>query len=315
MMATKHVQHESDLLLIRLAKSVYRWGWNCCFSLILIFHGQQLPAASLRAETKAAWEAYLATRKAAMQVRLQQRDRFLWLDEAKGRREHVRTGVPYILPLSDEIPKPITAGLIHAWLGAEFIPNTTIENVLKVVRDYGHYAAFYRPNVIAAKLHRTEGTTDLFFVRLANRSVVSHTALDTEEVASYVKIDDHRWYGYSDTISVHEIAKLGTPDEHSQAEDEGTGLIWRLSRITRLQEQDGGVYVELEAYALSRDIPPALRLFVSPIIRRVSRDSLVLSLHQTRVAINSEAAEQSASLKLAANPSNICAVKHGALNR
>jgi len=70
----------------------------------------------------------------------------------------------------------------------------------------------------------------------------------------------------------------------------GTGLIWRLSSITRLEERDGGVYAELEALGLSRDIPSALRLFVTPIVRRVSRDSLATSLHQRRQAIEDQLA-------------------------
>jgi hypothetical protein len=73
---------------------------------------------------------------------------------------------------------------------------------------------------------------------------------------------------------------------------QGTGLIWRLSSITRLEERDGGVYAELEAIALSRDIPAAFRLFVTPIVRRVSRDSLATSLHQTKVAIDDSLAHR-----------------------
>lgn len=52
------------------------------------------------------------------------------------------------------------------------------------------------------------------------------------------------------------------------------------------QSLAGQGYAELEAYALSRDIPVALRLFVSPIVRRASRSSLDVSLHQTKVAID-----------------------------
>jgi hypothetical protein len=72
----------------------------------------------------------------------------------------------------------------------------------------------------------------------------------------------------------------------SWPEDQGTGLIWRLASITRLEERDGGVYAELEAIALSRDIPAAFRLFVTPIVRRVSRESLATSFHQTKIAID-----------------------------
>jgi hypothetical protein len=37
---------------------------------------------------------------------------------------------------------------------------------------------------------------------------------------------------------------------------------------------------------LSRDIPAAFRLFVTPIVRRVSRDSLATSHYQTKIAID-----------------------------
>lgn len=103
-------------------------------------------------------------------------------------------------------------------------------------------------------------------------------------------MDEHRWYGYSTTTHIREVAKFGTPEQHTLPEDEGTVLIWRLASITRLEERDGGVYAELEAIALSRDIPAALRLFVGPIVRRVSRDSLATSLHQTKVAIDAKKA-------------------------
>jgi hypothetical protein len=48
---------------------------------------------------------------------------------------------------------------------------------------------------------------------------------------------------------------------------------------------DGGVYIELEAIALSRDIPFSLRWLIDPIFRRISRSSLVISLQQTEDAV------------------------------
>ena len=66
---------------------------------------------------------------------------------------------------------------------------------------------------------------------------------------------------------------------------QGGGYIWRLASQVRLEERDGGVYLELEVMALSRDIPGSLRLFVEPIVRRVSRNSLAESLRQTEDAV------------------------------
>jgi hypothetical protein len=239
----------------------------------------------LKPETLAAWDAYLQAANDKMQARLQPGAHFLWLDEEPDRAEKIRKK-PYIAPAVNDIPRKVPSGLIHDWLGVGFVPNAKIEDILRIVRDYDRYKDIYRPGVIDSAFRRTDGMQDFFFMRLANRSVVAKTALDTEGVSSYTRVDDTRWYGVSNTTEIREIDKFGTEEQRTLPPDEGTGLIWRLSSITRLEERDGGVYAELEAIALSRDIPAAFRLFVTPIVRRVSRDSLATSLHQTKVAID-----------------------------
>ena len=262
--------------------------------LILLRVHPSIAAATLKEETKEAWEVYLQTANAAMQARLQPDAHFLWLDDEPGRPEGIRTKGAYIAPVGPHIPKKVPSGLIHDWLGAGFIPNATIEDIVRIVRNYDRYKDIYRPGVIDSISHGTEGMKDLFSMRLANKSVVAKTALDTDCEASYFRVDDRRWYSVSNTIHIQEVDKLGTPGQRTLPEDQGTGLIWRLSSITRLEERDGGVYVELEAIALSRDIPAAFRLFVTPIVRRVSRDSLATSLHQTKVAIDDSMAHPQA---------------------
>jgi hypothetical protein len=251
-------------------------------------------AATLKPETKAAWETYLQAANAAMQSRLKPGAHFLWLEDEPDRIKELRPKFPYISPVGPHIPKKVPFGLIHDWMGAGFIPHATIEDILRVVRDYDRYKELYKPGVIDSISHGSDGTKDLFSMRLANRSVVAKTALDTDCEASYFRVDEHHWYGVSNTTHIQEVDKFGTPEQHTLPEDEGTGLIWRLSSITRLEERDGGVYAELEAIALSRDVPAALRLFVTPIVRRVSRDSLATSLHQTRVGIEERMAHKPA---------------------
>jgi hypothetical protein len=260
--------------------------------LILLQLPPFLGAATLKPETKAAWDAYLQTATAAMQARLQPGAHFLWLDDEPDRAEHVRTKGPYIGPVSRDIPKKIPSGLIHDWLGAGFVPNAKIEDILRIVRDYDRYKEIYQPGVIDSISHGSDGVKDLFSLRLVNKTVVAKTALDTDCEASYIRVDDHRWYAFSNTTHIQEVDKFGTSEQRTLPEDEGTGLIWRLSSITRLEERDGGVYAELEAIALSRDIPAAFRFFVTPIVRRVSRDSLATSLHQTKIAIDDNEANR-----------------------
>jgi hypothetical protein len=260
--------------------------------LILLRLHPSVGAATLKTETKEAWDAYLKTANAAMQARLQPGAHFLWLDDEPGRAEGIRTKGPYIAPVGPHIPKKVPSGLIHDWLGVAFMPNVRIEDILRVVRDYDRYKEIYKPGVIDSISHGTDGPRDLFSMRLANKSVVAKTALDTDCEASYIRLDDRHWYGFSNTTHIQEVDKFGTPDQRTLPEDQGTGLIWRLSSITRLEERDGGVYAELEAIALSRDIPAAFRLFVTPIVRRVSRDSLATSLQQTKVAVDESMAHR-----------------------
>jgi hypothetical protein len=260
--------------------------------LILLQVHPSISAATLTAETIAAWDTYLQTANDAMQARLQPGAHFLWLDDEPVRAEDVRIKGSYIAPISRQIPRKVPHGLIHHWLGVDFVPDAKIEDVLLVMRDYDHYKEIYRPGVIDSTTRGTDGTKDLFSMRLVNKSVVAKTALDTDCEVSYVRVDDQHWYGISNTTHIREIDKFGTPRERTLPENQGTGLIWRLSSLTRLEERDGGVYVELEAIALSRDIPAGLRVFVTPIVRRVSRDSLATSLHQTKVAIDAKRAQR-----------------------
>ena len=129
---------------------------------------------------------------------------------------------------------------------------------------------------------------------LMNKSLFSKLALDSDYQSSYNQVDERRLYCVSQTTRIQEIAEYGVAGQHTLPEDQGTGLIWRLYSVSRFEERDGGVYVEVEAMALSRDIPAALRLVAEPIVRRVSRDSLLTALSQTGKAVRSAAADNHA---------------------
>ncbi len=122
---------------------------------------------------------------------------------------------------------------------------------------------------------------------LMNRSLFSKMALDGDYETSYVRVDDYRWYSISNTTRIQEIENYRGTQQHMLPENEGAGIIWKLSSITLFEERDGGVYVELEAFALSRDIPLSLRWIATPIVRRVSKNSLLISLQQTADAVSS----------------------------
>ena len=102
-------------------------------------------------------------------------------------------------------------------------------------------------------------------------------------------LDERRGYNIARTTEVREIEGYGQSGERLLPPGQGNGFIWRLHSIARFEERDGGVYLELEAMALSRDIPPSLRWLVHPIVNRLSIDSLTTTLRQTRDAVAAQA--------------------------
>ncbi len=243
-------------------------------------------AATLKGETLQAWDEYVQAADAGMQRRLSHGGTFLWIDEAPGRASRVRNRAIVVTPAAPHIPKKVPSGLIHDWIGAAFIPGVTIEEVVPILRDYGRYKEFYHPNVIASRSVSTGDSQDRFSIVLMNKTFFLRTALDSDYRASYAHIDDRRMYSISQTTRIQEIAGYGTAGQHMLPEDEGKGLIWRLYGILRFEERDGGLYIEVEAIVLSRDIPAALRWLAEPIVRRVSRESLTTALRQTEEAVH-----------------------------
>jgi hypothetical protein len=139
--------------------------------------------------------------------------------------------------------------------------------------------------VTRSKAISTSDEKDRFSLVLTNTSSFLKTALDADYESCYVRVDDRRGYTISRTTRIQEIDQVGTLAERLLPEGEGHGLIWRLFGITHYVERDGGVYIELEAIGLSRDIPGALRWLVEPTVRRVSQASLSTSLRQTEKAV------------------------------
>lgn len=240
-----------------------------------------ISAAELKQETIKAWNDYIRAMESRMKDQIRA-GRFLWIDQAPGRVDPLRRGEVTVAPVGEHNPKTVAHGLIHDWVGAVFVPHARLADVFDVVRDYARYREFYGPAVIESKRVSQLGPHEYqFSMVLLNQSLFQKSALEGDYKSTYVRIDEKRWYSITYTTRVQQIDDYGQPGEHKLSEDQGSGYIWRLYSITRFEERDGGVYVELEAAALSREIPFSLRWVVDPIVRRVSKTSLTTSLKQT----------------------------------
>jgi hypothetical protein len=97
-----------------------------------------------------------------------------------------------------------------------------------------------------------------------------------------VVLDARRGYSVADAVEVRENERYGHAGERLLPPDTGNGFIWRIRSIARYEERDGGVYLELEAIALTRDIPASLAWMVDPVVNHLSINSLTTTLRSGR---------------------------------
>ena len=94
-------------------------------------------AAELSSQTRQSFDDYVARAKSGLEA-ASASPRFLWIDSSPRGLQRVRDGALVAAPVG-QTPLKVPGGLIHDWIGAEFIPGVTIDDVIGVLRDYPRY--------------------------------------------------------------------------------------------------------------------------------------------------------------------------------
>jgi len=246
---------------------------------------QSVRAAELQPDTLIAWNAYVKKADLHMQERAASGLPFLWMDESGDRAARVRRGEVVVAPVVGQGTEGVPHGLVHDWIGAIFIPGATIDSVLVVVHDYDNYHQMYRPAVTSSRTLACTDTSQEFQMVWQRKVLFVSAAMQGHYQANDVMLDAHRSYSVAEAAEVREIAAYGHSDERLQPPDTGRGFLWRIRSVARYEERDGGVYLELEAMALTRDIPASLAWMVTPVVNHLSINSLTTTLRQTRDAV------------------------------
>jgi len=265
-------------------------------------------ATELKEETLKVWEEYVHATNLRMERRLRGDSPFLWIDEVPERAQRVRSGQIVVAPVDNSSSQKVPHGLIHDWVGAVFIPQATIEDVFAVVNDYDRYQEIYKPAVIDSKLLESAGSQRKFSMVMIQRALSVTAAVDGEYQSGCFKLDRGRWYCISYSTCLREIKNFSQANERELPPDQGNGYVWRLYSITKFQQRDGGVYAELQAIGLSRDIPVEIRWLVKPIVERLPKNALSLTLEQTRNSVHTTInASSNASRENSVSPGTLAA--------
>ncbi len=67
--------------------------------------------------------------------------------------------------------------------------------------------------------------------------------------------------------------------------------MWRLNSYWRLEEKDGGIYVQNQSVSLSRTVPVLLAWLIEPLTKSIPREVLSRTLNDTRKAVEANAAK------------------------
>jgi hypothetical protein len=278
------------------------WPGGCADLLKLFMLGSltvalnQTPcaAAELKRETVAAFDQYVQLTEARMgdDVRANQ---FLVVDRlsnpaSQAAYEQLRQGQIYIQELrtwDDGHGIHIPGGLVHHWAAVIFIPNATLPEALAVLEDYDRHQDIYQPDVRRSKLIQRDGDKSQIYMQFYNKSIVT-VILNVNFDVNETDFGNTEAQIASRSTRIAELANLGQPDEHELPVGNDHGYMWRLDSYWRIEEKDGGVYIQNESMALTRSIPFVLAWLVNPLTRSIPRNFLRDLLVDTRIALLKE---------------------------
>jgi hypothetical protein len=246
-------------------------------------------ANNLRSDTLTAWNDELQAAKTQFEQQIKaQQTPFLWIDEVPNLAARLRAGEIVVAPAEKGSPRRVPHGLIHDWRGGVFVPNATLDDVLRVMNDFDDYQKYYKPQVARSKLQGDDGKRQTYTLVLTQKSFGVTATYDTDNNALTVRIDGLHAYACSQTTRVQAIADFGKPGERELPQDTGPGYVWRLATFSRVEQRDGGVYLETEMMGMSRGIPVGFRWLIEPLTERLPREYATTTLRQTRDAVEQE---------------------------
>ncbi|HYM75384.1 MAG TPA: hypothetical protein VE377_05335 [Candidatus Dormibacteraeota bacterium] len=238
----------------------------------------------LKTQTVEAFDRYIVGAEMAAERELRSGGPFIWSDVSPERARRIREGRIVADFWDGRGPVKVPDGLIHDWIGAAFIPGTTVEDTLALIQDYDNHQNIYKPEIMASRLVRHHGNDFQIYLRLLKKKIIT-VVLDTDHDVHYLSLDPSRWMCRSYTTRIAEVDDAGSRKEKVLPPDTGYGFLWRLYSYWRFEARDGGVYIECRAISLTRDVPFGLGWAIEPIIQKLPQESLTKTLEATRTAL------------------------------
>jgi hypothetical protein len=259
--------------------------------ILQVLIGTSVSASQLKPETAAAFDHYVTLTEARMDedIRL---DQFFVMDrlpdsQRKAAYDQLQAGQVYIEELRTQEAHHsirIPSGLVHHWVGVIFIPMAALSETNAVLQDYEREPEIYKPEIRKAKLIEQNGNESKIYLQFYSKSIVT-VVLNAYSTVIETQIGSSRTQSASHSTRITEVENAGSSDEHELPQDEDHGYMWRLDNYWRIEEKDGGVYIQNESISLSRTVPVLLAWLINPLVKSIPRDVLQHTLTNTRNAV------------------------------
>lgn len=210
---------------------------------------------------------------------------FLWFDDSPAIRLSLLAGAVVVQPIQGNGVVALPGGLVQDWIGAVFVPHTTLKEALSVVQDYPQHPQIYKPDVTEVKVLSHSGNDYAIRTRVVKSKFFISDVVDIDNQIHFVPLDAKRVYSRSASQRIVEISNAGKKNERELPVGHDRGLVWRVNGYWFFEESDGGVFITCESITLTRDIPFLLAKVLSPIVHELPAEALKTSLEQTRRAI------------------------------
>jgi len=254
--------------------------------LFLLLSGTLSEAAEPRQDTLRVWDDYIRSVNASVADRVAGTRPFLWVDDSSEIQRRVQHGE---LVVTNHDPRKVPQGMIHHWVGAMFVPNVTLDLVMLALNNYDRYSEMYKPLIRKTAVLDRNGDTVKLNVLAVQKAFSVTAAVETDEEIRITRPAPNRICIKADSVRMQEIADYGQLSEHPYPEARRPGYVWRAVIVQRLEQRDGGVYVELETISLSRGIPVEVRWLIKPLTDDLPRKMMTDMLNATRAAVQQQA--------------------------
>ena len=253
--------------------------------LLLLLSATLTQAAQPKQDALQAWDNYIGSVNTSVAERNAGRRPFLSVDESSEMLRRVQNGE---LVITKHDPRKVPQGLIHHWIGVMFVPNVSLDQVMQVLNSYDRYSDIYKPLIRKTSVVEHDGDTLKLNVVAVQKAFSVTAAVETDVDIQIARPASDRVCITANAVRIQEIADYGQPSEHAFPEARRPGYVWRALIVDRLEQRNGGVYVELETISLSRGIPVEVRWLIKPLTENLPRKMVTDMLDDMRSAVSQE---------------------------